>query len=132
MKETEGSERVSLRLSFRDAFGVAAKQTELACFSRTERDFARELCYIIAETYMMPFETGIRIGEETMPAEMVQEVFGELRAEHLHMVMEKYGGKTEIVRNKRAYLRTALYNAVFEFEAEYINRVAHDTKGAAT
>lgn len=121
--------KASDRSTFRGAFREAARQTELETFLTGERDFARELCYIIAEAYLMPEGAETKIGEEALPAELVKEVFGELRAEHLRLVMEKFERKTEIVTNKRAYLRTALYNTVFEFEAEYINRVSHDTGG---
>lgn len=125
------SERPS-RPSFREAFSRAAKQTELHCCDDPLKDQMRELCYIIAEVYIIDPDSKIAIADELLDAYLVQEIFGELGFLHLQMVMQNFNAKTELVRNKRAYLRTALYNAVFEFEAHYKNLVAHDLAGGAS
>lgn len=118
----------SARLSFREAFRRAAIQTELSLCNR-RADQMRELCYIIAEVYIINPDSKIAISDETLDAYLVQEIFSELRYQHLELVLDNFNAKTELVKNKRAYLRTALYNSVFEYESHYTNLVNHDMHG---
>ena len=116
-----------VRPSFREAFRRAAQQTELICFEGYPReDFMRELCYIIAEVYIIDPDSSIKISDEILPAYLVQEIFGELKLQHLELVESNFHDQTELIKNKRAYLRTALYNSVFEINAHYTNLVKHD------
>ena len=86
----------------------------------------RELCYIIAEVYIIDPDSKIKIADEILDAYLVQEIFRELTLQHLELVESNFGDQTELIKNKRAYLRTALYNSVFEIEAHYTNLVNHD------
>lgn len=119
----------SARLSFREAFRRAAIQTELSLCGNNRADQMRELCYIIAEVYIINPNSKVAISDETLDAYLVQEIFSELRYQHLELVLDNFNSKTELVKNKRAYLRTALYNSVFEYEAHYANLVKHDMEG---
>ena len=114
-------ERCPSRPSFREAYRRAAEQTELSCAAPEERNALRELCYIIAEVYIMDPDAKVHIAGEALDAYLVQEIFGELTMEHLRMVREGFGQRAESVKKKRAYLRSALYNSVFELEAHYEN-----------
>ena len=116
-----------LRTSFREAFRRAASQVELyTCTDIFERDHLRELCYIIAEVYIIDPDSKVKVSDEILDAYLVQEIFRELTLEHLRLVSDNFKDQTELVKNKRAYLRTALYNSVFEIEAHYTNLVNHD------
>ena len=84
---------------------------------------------IMAEVYMMDPDKPIRISGEWLDGHVVQQVFGELTRAHVEMVIGEFCRLTIDVRNKKAYLRTALYNSVFSIEAHYTNRVNHDLKG---
>lgn len=122
---------VPSRPSFREAFRRAAQQIELECCDVTEKDAIRELCYIIAEAYAIEPASKIRISGETLDAYLVQEVFRELTLEHLRLVRSNFEQRTCLIKNKRAYLRAALYNSVFELEAHYTNLCAYNSdKGA--
>lgn len=68
----------------------------------------------------------IKISNELLEAYIVQEIFGELTLEHLILVRDNFQNQTELVKKKRAYLRNALYNSVFELQAHYTNLVNHD------
>lgn len=114
------------RPSFREAFRRAASQVELHCAEPREADHLRELCYIIAEVYMFDPESRIKISDEIIEAYLVQEIFKELEHEHLRLVWANFSAQTRIIKNKRAYLRTALYNSVFELNAHFTNIVKHD------
>lgn len=118
-RQTDGTEPCrSARLSFREALSRAAGQVDLAGFKEPmERAAMRELCYVISEVYIMDPAGKVKIAGEMLDAYVVQEVFAELRAEHLAWVWERFLEQEHGVKAKRAWFRTALYNAVFESQA---------------
>ena len=91
-----------------------------------ENNQARELCLIIAETLLMNPDTAISVNNEKKPAYIVQEVFIMLTGAHLEFVIDNFNKKRELVKNTSAYLRTSLYNSVFELNSHYKNQVQHD------
>ena len=113
------------RPSFREAYRRAANQVELSCCAAEERNALRELCYIIAEIYIMDPDAKVHIAGEMLDAYLAQEIFGELTLEHLRMVRESFQRLDSPVKKKRAYLRSALYNSVFELEAHYENMASY-------
>lgn len=130
--EDHTSQIVSLRPSFREAISRAERQVEYRIIlhdRRVDPALAHEICMIMAEVDMMNPDHPIRISGEWLDGHVVQQVFGELTREHVEMVIEEFCRLTCDVRNKKAYLRTALYNSVFSIEAHYRNRVNHDLKG---
>ena len=87
---------------------------------------AIELCKIITEVLMFDPDEKIIIAKERMQASTVQDVFRQLRSEHLELVLFSFSNGIHYIANKRAYLRTALYNAFFEHEFYYSNLVKSD------
>ena len=122
-------ENTSVRPSFREAFRRAAHQTELHLASDEERDALRELCYLIAEIYVITDSSPVCIGREILDGALVRDVFEELTIEHLRLVRGNFLKQSTVIRNKRAYLRTSLYHAVFELEAHYENVASLAMKG---
>lgn len=116
----------SARLSFREAYRRAATQTEMQACTDSRKGMMAELCYIMAEVYMIDEKSKIAVGGEPLDAYLVKDVFAELRYPHLEMVTDNFERETKYIKNKRAYLRTALYNSVFELEAHYTNLVKSD------
>lgn len=112
--------------SFREAIEYAEGQIEIQCFDKHEVAQAREICAIIAEVMLMRPDVPIKIAGELLDSTLVKQVFKEISAEHVRLVIRNFNGVTGLIRNKRAYLRTALYNSVFELEAHYRNLVNHD------
>ena len=117
------SRTASIRRSFKDEITAVAKQLELYAVRETDKAFAYELCAIIAEVNLMRPEFRVKIGSEALEAGLVQEVFSCLTHDHLDRVMAAFNSCKNEIRNKKAYLRTALYNSVFELEAGTINDV---------
>lgn len=113
----------SVRHSFKDEIKAVAKQLELYAVRETDKAFAYELCSIIAEVNLMRPEFRVKIGGEVLEAGLVGEVFSCLTHDHLERVMTAFNSCKNEIRNKKAYLRTALYNSVFELEAGTINDV---------
>lgn len=85
-----------------------------------------ELCLIIAEVLVRPPESVMRIRGSEIEAAVVQEVYRMLTYEHLDLVRDNFKEQKRIIHKKTAYLQTALYNAVFEYEHHYTNLVKHD------
>ena len=80
-----------------------------------------ELCLIVAEVLVRPPESKMRIRGAEIETAIVQEVYGALRYEHIEMVYNNFQALCTHVYNKSAYLQTALYNSVFEINANDVN-----------
>ena len=83
----------------------------------------KECCLIIAEIYIKPLESTIRISGQPTEVYLVQEVYRELKNEHLQRVVEKFKEQGHNIHNKKAYLQTSLYNVMFEFDAGTTNEL---------
>lgn len=68
----------------------------------------------------------IRVGGEEIPAKQVQDRFQMLNYEHLEYVFDCLRRTTIQIRNIRAYLLTALYNAPVTMSPYYQTTVQHD------
>lgn len=75
--------------------------------------------------------TGIKIGRETIPSTKVKARFRKLRFEHISYVLDSLNKTTSDIKNIRAYLLTALYNAPVTIDAYYSAAVRHDFAGNA-
>ena len=101
-------------------------QIELETFSSTDKDFAKEIALIIAEVMRLPETALIRIDGNGLPAGMVQEVYAMLEREHVEGVISAYRRAKYEIRRRKTYLRTALYNSVFETESRIENEFASE------
>lgn len=99
---------------------------ELDTFSPYDKSFAREIALIIAEVMRLPETAEIRIEGNRLPARMVQEVLAMVEREHVETVMDAYRRAKYEIRHKKTYLRTALYNSVFETESRIENEFASE------
>lgn len=114
-------------LSFREAITLAEEQVGYRGMDYEDkyRPLVHDMCRAMAEVYMAPEAMGMRVNGELMAAGMIAEVFRELTEEHvLNLASRLYGGWGG-VGHPKAYLRSALYNVVFEFES-VILREARD------
>lgn len=111
--------------SILDALEAVMRQVGYHYFAevRSKRidPFYKELCFIIADVLVLDPVNVIPINGTKMPASLVQEVYGQLNRDHLNLVYENFRNTTHHVYNKKAYLRTALYNVVFELHAHIAN-----------
>ena len=118
-----------VRPTLGEAVRRAEGQIETFAFAAHERARVREICFILAEISLLPSGETVRVAGETLEAGLVQEVLALVRHEHVRMVLDNFKGVTARVRNKKAYLRSALYQSVFELEAHYANLVNHHAAG---
>lgn len=68
----------------------------------------------------------LRIGKEELPAQVVKDRFRRLDQTHIEYVLDSLGKNTSEIRNIRAYLLTALYNAPVTISPYYSAAVRHD------
>lgn len=120
---------VTSRPTLGEAVARAERQIESRAFAPCEAARVREICFIIAEIYAMDPMQRVCVSGEMQDVRLMREVFGELRYEHVRMVLDNFANVTALVRNKKAYLRSALYHSVFEFESHYANLVNHALAG---
>ncbi len=112
--------------SFLSVLGEVRAQVEADYISPALHSGADELCLIIAEVYRLPRDTEIKIDGMKLSAGDVQEIYSLLTCEHIKLVLENFSRICYEVRFKKTYLRTALYNSVFELEAHWKNQVNTD------
>jgi hypothetical protein len=78
-----------------------------------------EMCLVISEALVMDPESTFKVNGSDVKACLVQEVFSRLRHGHVRLVFQNFQHAPYQVYNKKAYLRTALYNAFFEIESHH-------------
>lgn len=89
----------------------------------------REMCRIIADVLTIHPDCIMRIAGQKRAARNVQDMYRMLTGAHLEMVEEKFSSCTYEIKNRVAWMRTALYNAPMEFESYYTNQVKTDFGG---
>jgi len=104
---------------------LVMRQVEFHCFASTQFKWIdplyKELCLVIADVLVMDSDAVITVNGTKTPVFLVQEVYSKLNNDHLRLVFKNFKNVTYPVYNKKAYLRTVLYNSVFEIEAHSIN-----------
>lgn len=115
--------------SFLETLSAVENRVNFVNFRREDRAQAKELCLIIAEIERLPDTYDVQIAGEKLPAEMVREIFRMVEHEHIEMVIENFKKERREIAFKKSYLRTAIYNSVFELESHYINQVNADWGG---
>ena len=83
-------------------------------FSKEEKEKAKVMIKIVAEVLMLDGDRDISISGIPYKAEWVKDSFAEVNAEDIKQVIKNINRLRVEIRNKKTYLRTALYNAVNE------------------
>lgn len=106
-------------------------QVEYDTFYPTEKALAGELCLIISEMFTLPPGAEVQIGQDKLTVNLVQQVYSMLTREHLALVIDNFRSCGREIKFKKAYMRTALYNSVFEYESYCENLYASHRSGKA-
>lgn len=97
----------SVNQSFDETLGKIKAQIEIDSVPVKLLLQAEELAVIIAEVMRLRQNDALKVGD-------VQAVFSKIENEHIIYVLEHYNEVPYRIRNPKQYLRTALYNSVFE------------------
>ena len=92
---------------------------------RVDRERLDEVVDLLVET-VYSRKKAIRIGGEDFPTNLVRSCLLKLDDGHVEYVLDCLGKNTTKVRNIRAYLLTALYNAPGTIHSYYTAEVSHD------
>ena len=93
-----------------------------------DKDRFREIMDIMLDAVCSNAPT-IRINGEDMPQQVVKSRFLKLNSRHIEYVLEAMNKNPSDIRNIRAYLLTALYNASLTIDNYYSALVNHDFYG---
>lgn len=118
------AESLSACLSFDEAYECTRAQIEMESFPVDMLVQATEVAGIIAQVYTLPANGVIKVAGYLRKVEDVQAVFRKLTNEHVVYVIEEFNEIPYRVRYKTAYIRSALFNAVFELTSAENNRYA--------
>ena len=110
-----------IHLSVFEILHEIEEKCEVNCFYEADKPRAKEACLIIAEVMLLNPENEIRINGVLLSVAMVQDVYEKLTHEHIKYVLETISKCRYEIRNQKMYLRTALYNSVFQLENHYEN-----------
>lgn len=99
---------------------------EADAFDDAARPIAEEIALIVAEIFCLQESAAVRIGGEHLPVRAVQDAFSRLTNEHVQAVICRFEAIPYEVKHVKTYLRTALYNSVFELSARAANAYAKD------
>ena len=107
-------ESPSVRPSFDDTLEDVKEQIDITCFPFALLKQAQEIAEIITEVMRLRPEDKLRVDGALREAWDVQAVYAKLENEHVMHVLETYNEIPYKINSPKLYLRTALYNAVFE------------------
>lgn len=104
-----------------DMLHEVEEQCEMEAFPERDIPRAKEACLVIAEVLLLNPKNQIRVNGVLLSVGMVQEVYRTLANEHVSYVLETLSKNRHEIKNPKMYLRTALYNSVFQLENHYEN-----------
>lgn len=117
------------QVGFMDILERVKLQVEADCFLPRDKEQVHELCCIIAEMQLLPETAPVQIGGVKMCAGTVAEIYSILTAEHLQLVIDEFRKISYKINRKKSYLRTMLYNSLFEYSSAATNEVAINNTG---
>ena len=124
----DGMDRMDERESYRELLWENLELDILAHDTRFDMDRVNELMEIMLDAVCSTSPT-IRINGEDMPQQVVKSRFLKLNSSHIEYVLQAMNENPSAIRNIRAYLLTALYNAPLTMDNYYSALVNHDLYG---
>ena len=124
----DGMDRMDERESYRELLWENLELDILAHDTRLDMDRVNELLEIMLDAVCSTSPT-IRINGEDMPQQVVKSRFLKLNSSHIEYVLQAMNENPSAIRNIRAYLLTARYNAPLTMDNYYSALVNHDLYG---
>ena len=124
----DGMDRMDERESYRELLWENLELDILAHDTRLDMDRVNELLEIMLDA-VCSTSTTIRINGEDIPQQVVKSRFLKLNSSHIEYVLQAMNENPSAIRNIRAYLLTALYNAPLTMDNYYSALVNHDLYG---
>lgn len=104
-------------------YAEVIKQIEYSSFPKPDRKQVQDIAMIIAEIYRLPPYVSVSIGGVDLSALMVAEVYSMITSDHVEYVLENLRTRRYQIKSMKTYLRTMLYNSVFDITARMDNEL---------
>lgn len=124
----DGMDRMDERSEYEEIIKENLDYDILCQDPKFDKDRFREIMDIMLDAVCSTAPT-IRINGEDMPQQVVKSRFLKLNSSHIEYVLEAMNNNPSDIRNIRAYLLTALYNASLTIDNYYSSLVNHDFYG---
>ena len=124
----DGMDRIDERNRYEEIIRQNLDYDILCQGSKFDKDRFREMIDIMLDAVCSTAPT-IRINGEDMPQQVVKSRFLKLNSSHIEYVFEVMNKNPADIRNIKAYLLTALYNASLTIDNYYSALVNHDFHG---
>lgn len=124
----DGMDGMDMRSRYEELIRDNLELDILAQSSRLDMDRINEMVEIMLDVVCSTKPT-IRINGEDMPQQVVKSRFLKLNSSHIEYVLQAMNENPSAIRNIRAYLLTALYNAPLTMDNYYSALVNHDLYG---
>ena len=124
----DGMDRIDERNRYEEIIRQNLDYDILCQDSKFDKDRFREIMDIMLDAVCSTAPT-IRINGEDMPQQVVKSRFLKLNSSHIEYVFEVMNKNPSDIRNIKAYLLTALYNASLTIDNYYSALVNHDFHG---
>lgn len=124
----DGMDRMDERSEYEEIIKENLDYDILCQDPKFDKDRFREIMDIMLDAVCSTAPT-IRINGEDMPQQVVKSRFLKLNSSHIEYVLEAMNKNPSDIRNIRAYLLTALYNASLTIDNYYSALVNHDFTG---
>ena len=124
----DGMDRMDERNRYEEIIRQNLDYDILCQDSKFDKDRFQEMIDIMLDAVCSTAPT-IRINGEDMPQQVVKSRFLKLNSSHIEYVFEVMNKNPSDIRNIRAYLLTALYNASLTIDNYYSALVNHDFYG---
>ena len=124
----DGMDRMDERSEYEEIIKENLDYNILCQDPKFDKDRFREIMDIMLDAVCSTAPT-IRINGEDMPQQVVKSRFLKLNSSHIEYVLEAMNKNPSDIRNIRAYLLTALYNASLTIDNYYSALVNHDFYG---
>ena len=124
----DGMDRMGERSEYAELIRENLDYDILSQDPKFDKDRVQEIMNIMLDVVCSTAPT-IRINGEDMPQEVVKSRFLKLNSSHIEYVIDVMNKNPSDIRNIRAYLLTALYNASLTIDNYYSALVNHDFYG---
>jgi hypothetical protein len=121
---TEILEEVKIQVDY-ESFAETGTGRSGQTWTRTDPLYFT-ICRIIADMYVKPPNSPVKIEGAWIEAAIVQDRYRELDRDHIEHVVTKFKKQTGLIQKLKPYIQNMLFTVIDEFDAYYTNLVSHD------
>lgn len=109
--------------SFNTVLQQIRKQIDIDSFDDQDKDQAEEIALVMAEVMVLSESEKVRINGQEISIQLIQDIYARISNADVLLVIMRYRKVTYEIKHTKKYLRTALYNSVFESRNRIDNEI---------